>query len=242
MIYLNQNVDLSKGFEPKQEIKGKFHRRSAIKKNIKSIVSGDYIQEDEQTPNYLLTKDGKRLYRVNLISIVVNKENVGNLTNVLLDDGSGKIVLRCFENNKNITEVNLGEALMVIGKVRIFNEEKYISPEIIKIVDRLWLKVRLLELKKEEPLLEEEHETVKNEPANGKKLMEEKVEEEPIENNESLPFEKVISIIKDLDNGEGVRVEEIIEKSTLGGTEEIIEKMIENGEIFQNQPGKVKVL
>ena len=37
-------------------------------------------------------------------------------------------------------------------------------------------------------------------------------------------------------------MEEIISKSPLNNTEQLLEKMLESGEIFQNSPGKVKVL
>jgi len=59
---------------------------------------------------------------------------------------------------------------------------------------------------------------------------------------ESLPFEKIINLVNELDSGSGVLIEEIIQKSSLNNTEEFIQKMLERGDIFQNQPGKIKVL
>ena len=59
---------------------------------------------------------------------------------------------------------------------------------------------------------------------------------------EILPAEKMMSLIKELDRGQGVLIEELIEKSPLKETELLITKMLENGEIFQNAPGKVKIL
>ena len=57
-----------------------------------------------------------------------------------------------------------------------------------------------------------------------------------------LPIEKIKKIIEEMDTGDGVLIEEIISKSPLNDTEEVIEKMLEAGDIFQNLPGKVKVL
>ena len=37
-------------------------------------------------------------------------------------------------------------------------------------------------------------------------------------------------------------IEELISKSMLNDTEQLIEKMLENGDIYQNLPGKIKVL
>ena len=43
-------------------------------------------------------------------------------------------------------------------------------------------------------------------------------------------------------NRKEVSIEEVIEKSLLDNTDDLIKKMLENGDIFQNTPGKVKVL
>ena len=59
---------------------------------------------------------------------------------------------------------------------------------------------------------------------------------------EDLPIQKIIHLITELDKGDGVFIEEIIEKSTLNETEKLIQNMLENGDIFQNYPGKIKVL
>ena len=77
-----------------------------------------------------------------------------------------------------------------------------------------------------------------------KKLqMKPKEEEENIsEEAELLPIQKLTNLIKELDTGDGVLIEEVISKSPLNDTEQLIEKMLENGDIFQNLPGKVKVL
>ncbi|MBT3465494.1 hypothetical protein HN451_10975, partial [archaeon] len=63
-----------------------------------------------------------------------------------------------------------------------------------------------------------------------------------VEENVLLPVQKIINLIKELDPGEGVMIEELISKSMLNDTEKLIEKMLEAGDIYQNLPGKVKVL
>ena len=68
------------------------------------------------------------------------------------------------------------------------------------------------------------------------------ISEEIEENDPLLPYEIISKLISQLDKGEGVMIEEILEKSPLDKTEELIEKMLENGDIFQNMPGKVKLL
>ena len=208
----------------------------------------------------------------------------GSVNSILIDDGTGKIVLRIFEENKAAFELEIGDVVQVIGKVRIFNQEKYIFPEVIKKTNSLWLKVRFSELQKnkqissdalegknkEKKKIEAETvEKVKKEESAKPLIKEEKskekelkilniqqkqpeqntnseilevISEEIEENDPLLPYEIISKLISQLDKGEGVMIEEILEKSPLDKTEELIEKMLENGDIFQNMPGKVKLL
>ncbi len=252
---------------PKQEMKNQ--RQIARKIILGTIINGEYIIEKEQEPNYLRMLPDLKIYRVNVIAIVVSKEKIGMITNLLLDDSSEKITARIFEENKAIRNVDIGDCIQLIGKIRIYNEEKYLSPEIIKKIDPLWLKIRNVELKKkmeqknESDLklvkINQNEERKKKEKKSERKQPSIKLEEEREKTNSSenqnkeketlknvedfsLPSEKIIKLIKERDKGQGVFIEELIEKSSLDGTEKIIERMLENGDIFQNLPGKVKVL
>ena len=111
----------------------------AVEINIESIDRCDFINGEEH--NYLQVDDQK-ISRINLIAAIVRKEKIGTITNMLLDDGSGKIIIRSFEENKKIEELKVGDVAIVIGKVRAYNQERYISPEICKKVNPLWLKLR----------------------------------------------------------------------------------------------------
>ena len=193
-------------------------RQVAIKTKIESLNEGKYVTQEGWKPNYLLTKMNQKISRVNLMGVIVNKETRNNTINFVLDDGSNRIDHRSFENIKNLEQINIGDTVLVIGKIRIFNETKYIAPEIVKKIDKNWLKVRGLELGNEKP-----------------------VAPEPVV--ETNDFEKsVVEIIRELDKGDGVLIEEVKEKLNFPKSEEMINKMLEEGEIFQNVPGKVKVL
>lgn len=207
-------------------------RQTAVKLRIKEINKGNYVVEDGWKPNYLLIKGGEKVSRVNLMGVILDKEENKAVTNLILDDGSGKITVRSFEAIKSLKEIEIGEGVLVVGKIRLFNNEKYISPEIIKKIDKNWLKVRCLELEKEEGEVKE---------------ITEEVAEEPEEVNDKEEFfdsanKNIIDLIKELDKGEGALIEEVKEKSKTDKAEEIIEKMLESGEIFQNSAGRVKVL
>ncbi len=230
-------------------------RQIAIKTKIKEINEGYYVIKDGWEPNYLLTKNKTKISRINLMAIVLDKEWQGETINLVLDDGSGKIVLRSFEKIKNLESINVGESILVIGKVREYNNEKYIAPEIIKKTNTKWLKVRSLELKK---LTKEEQDVQEKQTEKENSHNEELIKNsEPIKINtnnkdesENETFEsvneKIIELIKKLDSGEGALIEEIKEKAEEELKEEdvekLIDKMLKEGEIFQNLPGRIKVL
>lgn len=234
------------------------NRPIAVKTIIKEILIADYLQEEDGT-NYLLTTDQKKIYRLNLMAIILEKENQGNIVNFMLDDGTGTIILRSFEDNKRIRELNVGDVVMAVGKLRIYNHEKYISPEIIKKIDPDWLKIRAREMESLiQKIAKKSSEPEVNIPIIKEDIKEEKIisvekleefeefgeiEEVMIEEkNELLPNQKIFQLIKEMDSGFGVAIEEVIHKSSLKDTEIIIQKMLEKGDIFQNSPGKIKVL
>ncbi|MBI2125216.1 hypothetical protein HYV87_00365 [Candidatus Woesearchaeota archaeon] len=220
-----------------------FNRQPAIKITIKELESSEYFEEQNQNPNYLITNEGKKVYRINLLATIVHKEFLGSMSNLLIDDGTGKIILRFFEENKSVLNLEVGDVILVIGKARRYNQEKYVFPEIVKKTNPLWLKLRSQELQVKAKIIQEKAALIldKSELKKGEEKDEDNVEEIE-ENDPLLPYQKISQLISELDRGEGVLIEEIIEKSPLEKTEELLEKMLENGDIFQNLPGKVRVL
>lgn len=232
------------------------NRAPAIKTSSVEISSGEFYPGDEQNSAYLLTSSGKKLFRVSFFATILQKETIGSVTTFYVDDGLGQLPLRCFEENKNQSLLTIGDVILIIGKIRKYNQEVYISPEIMKKISPLWLKVHSLEISRN-TLLNLDLEKEKN----GKKELEtrevekEKVEieiveteivEEEIKGGDikevELPINKLLKLIKELDLGEGVNIEELVQKSFLKDAEHWIEKMLETGDIFQCLPGKVKVL
>ena len=54
--------------------------------------------------------------------------------------------------------------------------------------------------------------------------------------------EGIYSLIKELDNGDGVSFEDILGKFKGAEAEAIINTLLENGNIFEIRPGRLKVL
>ncbi|MBS3166269.1 hypothetical protein J4444_04055 [Candidatus Woesearchaeota archaeon] len=198
---------------------------------ILEALNANFIQKSAEEPNAIFFQENEPIYNINIIGIVLNVEKIGTMTNLLLEDGTEKIVIRFFEEKQILSSLEAGNIIKVIGKIRKYNEERYISPEIVKKMDSLWMKIRFLKIKLRGSL-------ISFSSVNKSTLS----EEELVEDNNPLPSEKIFKLIKEMDKGEGVRIEELVEKSSLDKTEEILQKMIEEGDLFQNLPGKVKIL
>ncbi len=205
-------------------------RQIAYKVKINDILKGEYIKEEgEWVPNYIKIEN-KKVSRINLMAVVVSKQNLENTNyqSLLIDDGSGKISIRSFEEQDNFNNINVGDFVLVIGRPREYFNEKYIVSEILKkIEDKLWVEVRKLELEKETK------EQVKSEVVD----KEEEIEEQADDINK-----KIFKLIKKIDIGEGADFQEVITKSNTNKAEEIITKLLEQGEVFEIKPGKLKVL
>ena len=205
-------------------------RQIAYKLCVNDIKTGSYVREEGWTPNYILTKNGVKASRINLFGTVINVpvDNGGTLS-ITIDDGTGTIVLRSFEKNEIFNEINLGDIVTIVGRLRNYGEEIYILPEIIKKVeDNKWIEVRKLEIniknkKTADPEKEFEEETI--------------VEEIKTEN----PSNNIYKAVKELDNGDGADTEEVVRRCG-ENSEKMIDKMLMDGELFESKPGKIKAL
>jgi RPA family protein len=234
--------------------KNQFIRKIAYKTSILELLELQLIEGSQEESDYLLNLNGEKMFRHNIIAIILQKERVGSITTFLVEDGTGNITIRFFESSSIIEEVSIGDVILIVGKVRNYNQEKYFSPEIVKKVSPAWMKLRSLELGETivqtEPtkiienvveVQEEERKRVQENTQTGY-VLNQNEEETSILTDIALPFEKITNLINELDDGTGVLMEVVIEKSPLPGTEEILTKMLEKGDVFQVSPGKIKVL
>ena len=171
------------------------------------------------------------------MAVVVSKQDSENANSqsLLIDDGSGRISIRTFEEGNKFNNVGVGDFVLVVGRPREYLNEKYIVSEILKKVgDPLWVELRKLELESGK--------------TDGKQTgeSEDKHTDSKIEIKEEAVVEdintKIFNLIKDVDRGEGADTQEIITKSNIDEAESIIKKLLEHGEVFEIKPGKLKVL
>ncbi len=205
-------------------------RQPAKKVWIGEILGAQYVAAEGWNPN-VLRMGQEEVARVNILGVVVSKATteIFNYDFFALDDGTGKITVRSFENKNLSKNLEPGTIVMVIGRPREYGGEMYIAPEMVKkIEDTAWVELRKLELE-----MRPAPETTATTPPKTK------AEEITVE-KESDPQERVMEYIKQQDSGEGVGVEEIIGK--YADAQAIIERLQLQGDIFEVRPGRVKVL
>lgn len=202
-----------------------FKRHVAYKMRIGDVLAGKPVLNGERFS--FLELGDKKIIRVNIIGNIIDKferEGERKFSSLTLDDGSGQIKLRLFGDDiAKFKNVNQGETVAIVGLLRYWNNEIYISPEIIKPQDSRYLLVRKLEIENQRNLnveipLKEQMLAVKDKILGAIKSSEE---------DSGIEIEKIILILKD--------VSPVIIKQE-------IQKFIDEGIVFEPRPGIVKYL
>ncbi len=226
-------------------------RQTAYKTWISNINNGSYKTEENTGSSYIESNNTK-ISRVNIIGTIVNHfisedSNYGFIT---IDDNSSTIRVKVFREDVNsIKNLKIGDIVLVIGRLRKYNDELYINHEIVKVIDNPnWELLRKLELLKTygQPKLGQVIEVIENNPIqNAQKIETPKitqqvlVEEELIEDEiTETSRQKVLTIIERY-NEEGANINDIITESQLEKKEIeiVIQELLKEGEIYESRPG-----
>ena len=212
------------------DIEQKFQKRqTAYKVRVRDILNSKYTKTEGSASNYLEMNE-KKISRVNVVGVIVQKLGLDNYKTIMIDDGTGRISTRVFEENVLLDKVDVGDIVLIIGRPREFSSEKYIIIETIKKINPIWAKVRKLEFEKN---------VIKDDVFSNKVTSNnEKITEEIVD---LTPTNKVVKLIRQFDNGNGVSIEELSSKN-IKDMDKIIEMLLKGGDIFEVKPGKLKVL
>lgn len=198
-----------------------FKRNIAYKLRIGGIRAGKPILEGERMLH--VEVGGKNVVRVNVIANIVEKyiqEGEKKFGSVTLDDATGQLKVKVFGDDLNkLNELNQGDTVLVIGLLRFWSDEVYITPEIIKKKDSQYLLVRKLEVEADEP----------------KTLAREEVAELK---------DKILEMVKAGESEGGVDVDKIILelKEPPNVINQEIKKLLEDGIAYEPRPGKLRWL
>ena len=164
----------------------------------------------------------KKISRVNVIANVVDRYSSVEKSYISLtvDDASGQIRIKIFGDDVNkFSDISQGDTVLIMGLIRVYNDELYITPEIIKKKDPAFLLIRKLELDAEEP-----------KPIDKEKLFELK--------------DKILGMVKEGEKNGGIEIDKIIlelkERPDVINKE--IKKLLEDGSVYEPRPGKLRYL
>jgi len=180
-----------------------------------NVDSSSVSHERRQPAEKVLIKDIDSSQKVNVIGVVVST------TPLIIDDGTGQVHVRTPEINMKI-----GDVIMTMGRVVSLNEQPYISADIVKKSDPGWLSLRKKELEKNPKGVKQKPEPIK----------------EKHEDHSNNHHEDLLLLIKKLDKGEGVDIDELLSKSNMKDSQKLVDHFIQCGEVFEITPGKIKVL
>ncbi len=198
-----------------------FKRNIAYKYHISSLLSGKPLLENERIK--FLEIGDKNVVRVNVIANIVDKyiqegeKKFGSLT---LDDATGQIKVKTFgEDVEKFSAFNQGDTILVIGMVRSWNNELYLTPDIVKKKDPSFLLVRKLEIESHKPLTQD---------ASQLRALK----------------DKVLEMVKNAEKDGGVDIEKIILecKEAPPTINDEIKKLLEDGLVYEPRPGKLRWL
>lgn len=224
---------------------------TASKVCIKDINDGKFIKaESKLEPNRLITPLNESVSRVRVIATVVSRflsedQRYATLT---LDDGTDTITVRAFrEEVEHMGDVKPGDIVDVVGKIKEYNDERYVSIESVhRVDDPNWELVRKLEL----VLKDLTHHKMKapeektDKVAQDEKLPEQaeakvEIEEEVVAED---PKMLLLNIIEELDDGAGVKYLTLQSESGLGDEEldKLLSELMNDGEIYEPKIGRFK--
>ena len=223
----------------------KFTRSTAHKLWIGDLLGGTFTKgEGEFDPSYLSIR-GNQVSRVNIVGIIVDKGDTDNMMSFSLDDGSANISLRIWGDDRSIAEgINVGDVVLVLGRIRVYNEVRYVLIEVIRKVTASWAKLRRMELNKiyGDPIKVEKFDVDDVNSGPPQEVVSEDVVTEEVAGDVNEARGKIISLIESHDQGDGVDMEFLIKESAIENAEGVIQGLLKDGEVFEVQMGKLRIL
>ncbi len=237
-------------------------RLTAKKASVVERCNGNFIQKTGFESSYVLTDLGRKLSRVHILGVLVDKfvREDGKYASITIDDGSQTLRCKVFVNTKMFDDITKGDLLDIFGKVKEYNEEIYVMPEIVRKADPNLETLRLLELENIYKKQKEDIEKIKSlnikDVSQIKISLKDQVTDDVIEGViESGCLDKVVEevkeevvvndkdkILKIIEDSDGIDYMSIIEKSGLdeNKVDQTVQELLESGVCDEPSPGVIK--
>lgn len=224
-------------------MENKFQRQTAYKVQISDILKGKINFEGDRLNNVEMA--GKNVLRVNVIANIVEKYSnpEKQFASLTIDDGSGQIRMKGFSDSFDLLNIPMiGDTVYMVGTLKFYNDELYLLPEILNVVETKWLLLRRLELGItgtpevfEAPKLSEQ--ASENKQFEQQTVTEQKIDmsPRPVEPISSPKLKVLNQIRKDTE----LDVEQLIVPLNIPLAElnVIVKELIQEGEIYESRPG-----
>ena len=219
-------------------------RMTAKKVRISELMAGKWVKKEGMEPSFIVTDSGEKVSRTRVIGTVVASfmAEDGNFGSVTLDDGTDTIRAKTFKTLKPLDELKIGDNIEVVGKVREYNGEVYIIPELVtsiqdpntELLRRLELIKKAREMKGKPPEAGHEEATTGEQDKQG-----EQKEQEKKEDNTALRKE-ILAVIEP--EQDGVEYSVIMERVNAPDSriESVLNEILAEGICYEPTPGKVK--
>ncbi len=197
-----------------------FKRQVAVKARAVDLIGGSWTQENGF--GVLETKYGEKISRARVMATVVNKfvSEDGKYIGLTLDDGTETIRVKMWDNFGLVEKIVEGDVVDLIGKVRVYNEEVYLIPEIVYKVEDPNLEL----LRKVEII---------------KKLRKFGVTETVQKDEQEDVRKKILEVIGS--SREGVSYNKLMEiKAPKGSVEKIVDDLLSGGLCYEPTPGVIR--
>ena len=190
-------------------------RQTARKVSISQLTRGKWVKNSGMEPSYIVTEEGERVARARILGTVVGKfvaEDEG-FASVTVDDHTDTIRAKTFKTAKPLDSLAVGEVVDLIGKMKEWNGEVYVMPEIVRKIEDPNIEL----LRKVE---------IASKAGRGEKA-------------EDLR-EKILGIISA--EMEGISYDSLIKKSGAAETdvERVVNEILDEGICYEPTPGKIK--
>ncbi|MCK5233279.1 MAG: OB-fold nucleic acid binding domain-containing protein [Candidatus Aenigmarchaeota archaeon] len=213
--------------------------------------------------NFFESPLSDRLSRVHLFGIVreVFASEDNKYAFITIDDTTGIIRCKAFGNTEVVTDIKAGHMVDVIGRIREYNDEVYIMPEIVRVqsdpnIETLrWVEIlnvlkekgidtkaaapSVSPVKVKETAVTEKHDASSEQPAPTEKVQK---KDEPSDSSDARA--KILEIIRTENKGDGADYPSIVSLSGFesGAVDTVLSELLSEGTCYEPRPGKIKVL
>jgi len=246
-------------------------RWPAVRCRIRDIITGHYVSAGDLSPSYVLLPHGVKAYKTMVHGIVmqtyVNDEKTYGF--LVVEDGTGRIRAKFFQKTRLMDNINRGDCVVIVGRVREYANERYIVVDGIRkmksVEEELVFRMdvmksmlnalgRVREIVNRVKGIETLEEVMRlcshypQELVEGvyelrSRLESLNLEEAEMEDKKDAR-EIILNVIKNNDEGDGVDYTTIVQLAGLPESvvEETLDELLEEGTCYEPKPGKIKLV